>query len=587
MDTTTQISSLCSSQHSIPLNVSESLASSPPAGSLDAVLPVAADGISATLPDATGSSPVATVCVTQSMIANGSSWKHPFSGVSADLRARLLNRLWIADWLDGFRDKRSVSALVFIFFCNNLPALTFAMLLSDRTGGNLGAVEVVLAMAIAGTAFALLAGQPLVIVGVTGPVSILCATLYDLSVRFGIPFFGWLFWTCAWTCLFHICLSAVSASRAFPNYVTAFSEDCFGFLISSIYVVEGLRGLVEMFVDAGGGTGSGGGAALASPLLSLLFGLGTAVIARYFAAARSWHVFARGFRAFVADYGPTLTLVVVAALQFLPRLADVPLPHLRVPSAFAPSVNRPWIDADAIAGTPGWAIAAALLPALVLTALLYFDHNVSALLSQRREFGLKKPPSFDWDFMLLGLLVLVCGMLGLPPPYGLLPQAPLHTRALAKIKEVKDGPLTREVWIRVCETRVSALGQALLTFALLSKPLLAALGALPRAVLLGQLLYLGLAGFQGNALAERLRFLAFDTASRQAVVAPYANVSYAACAGFSLVQLAFVVITFAITFTPAGIIFPALIVLLVPFRLLAMPRIFAPAVLEALDPRLR
>lgn len=510
------------------------------------------------------------------------SWRQPFYGVLTDLRARLFSRLWFADWADGFRDKRSVSALIFIFFCNNLPALTFAMLLSDRTGGNLGAVEVVLAMAISGTAFALLAGQPLVIVGVTGPVSILCATLYDLSVRFGIPFFGWLFWTCAWTCLFHIILSAVSASRAFPLYVTAFSEDCFGFLISSIYVVEGLRGLAELFIDAGGGA-----AGLASPLLSLLFGLGTAIVARHFASARSWHVFPRGFRAFAADYGPTATLVVIAAFQFLPRLVDVPLPHLQVPASFAPSVDRSWVVSSYIAATPGWAVAAALLPALVLTALLYFDHNVSALMSQRREFGLKKPPSFDWDFLLLGLLVLVCGVLGLPPPYGLLPQAPLHTRALAKIKEVKDGPITREVWVRVCETRVSALGQALLTFALLSKPLLAALGALPRAVLLGQLLYLGLAGFQGNALADRLRYLAFDAASRLATSAAYARVPYAACAGFSAVQLAFVVVIFAVTFTPAGIIFPALIVLLVPFRLWGMPKMFAAATLDALDPRFR
>ena len=52
------------------------------------------------------------------------------------------------------------------------------------------------------------------------------------------------------------------------------------------------------------------------------------------------------------------------------------------------------------------------------------------MLTQRPEYGLKKPPSYNYDFVILGISLLMTGLLGLPPNYGLIPQAPLHARAL-------------------------------------------------------------------------------------------------------------------------------------------------------------
>ena len=89
-----------------------------------------------------------------------------------------------------------------------------------------------------------------------------------------------------------------------------------------------------------------------------------------------------------------------------------------------------------VCGT-GWHIAWAIVPALMLTSLFFFDHNVSSILllsvtvcctvfyclllsvtvcycllsqvssilAQSPKFGLHKPPSFHWDFLVLGLTV--------------------------------------------------------------------------------------------------------------------------------------------------------------------------------------
>jgi len=77
--------------------------------------------------------------------------------------------------------------------------------------------------------------------------------------------------------------------------------------------------------------------------------------------------------------------------------------------------------------------------AIVLTVLFFFDHNVSSLMCQAPEFHLKKPPAFNYDCIILGVCVIFCGILGLPPVCGLIPQCPLHTGALAT-KEIQiDG----------------------------------------------------------------------------------------------------------------------------------------------------
>ena len=85
-------------------------------------------------------------------------------------------------------------------------------------------------------------------------------------------------------------------------------------------------------------------------------------------------------------------------------------------------------EADCAAGmqdlgrVPGPFIAAALLPALVITLLFFFDHSVSSQMAQQPEFGLEKPSAYHYDFLLLGIMTIACGLIGVPPVNGVLPQ---------------------------------------------------------------------------------------------------------------------------------------------------------------------
>jgi hypothetical protein len=78
-----------------------------------------------------------------------------------------------------------------------------------------------------------------------------------------------------------------------------------------------------------------------------------------------------------------------------------------------PQVNNTWSVVARMGSVPGPYIGAAVLPALIIAILFYFDHNVSAQLAQQPEFNLTKPPAYAYDFVLLAVMVRTCCGCGL------------------------------------------------------------------------------------------------------------------------------------------------------------------------------
>ncbi len=122
-------------------------------------------------------------------------------------------------------------------------------------------------------------------------------------------------------------------------------------------------------------------------------------------------------------------------------------------------------------------------------------------MAQGSEFPLRKPPGFHYDFFLLGITTFIAGLIGVPAPNGLIPQAPIHTTSLI----VMGRPVKRadeeeayneksqafsnavEVPVAVVEQRVSNLAQGALCLVLLTGPFLHILNLIPRGVLAGLL----------------------------------------------------------------------------------------------------
>lgn len=125
-------------------------------------------------------------------------------------------------------------------------------------------------------------------------------------------------------------------------------------------------------------------------------------------------------------------------------------------------------------------------------------------MAQGSQFPLRKPPGFHYDFFLLGITTFIAGLIGVPAPNGLIPQAPIHTISLlvmgrptktydqentsgqqstssSRIEEkVQEVRLDRAVPVAVVEQRVSNLAQGCLCLILLTAPFLHILGLIPR-----------------------------------------------------------------------------------------------------------
>jgi boron transporter len=264
---------------------------------------------------------------------------------------------------------------------------------------------------------------------------------------------------------------------------------------------------------------------------------------------------------------------------------------LQVPDTFGPTATgRSWLVS--VGDCPAVGIAAALPLAIFLTVLFFFDHNVSSILCQAPEFGLRKGSAYHWDFFVVGFMIFVTGMLGLPPVNGLIPQAPLHTDSLCEkvFQRENDSGRKVEVVAKCHEQRVSGLAQAVLIG--LTLTMIHAVGKLPIASLDGLFLFMGIASFGGNTFYERLVLFFTDKQRRHARSLPFLghsdgvanSVPMKVIRRFTLLQLAVLLCIYGVTRMPfIDGFFPMLIAVLVPVRIYVLPRLFGEAHVKAMD----
>lgn len=213
---------------------------------------------------------------------------------------------------------------------------------------------------------------------------------------------------------------------------------------------------------------------------------------------------------------------------------------------------------------------------------------VSSLIAQGTEFPLRKPAGFHWDLWLLGLTTFVAGLLGIPFPNGLIPQAPFHTAALCVTRQVADeddnnkGKAIR-ITDHVVEQRVSNLAQGLLTLGTMTGPLLIVLHLIPQGVMAGLFFIMGVQALQGNGITQKLIFLAQDKSLTPASEPLKRIKRRAAIWVFVIIELLGFGATFAITQTIAAIGFPVIILLLIPVRSFLFPLWFTREELSVLD----
>lgn len=502
------------------------------------------------------------------------------AGIVRDIRARA--PWYWSDWKDAW-NYRVLPATALVFFANVLPGIAFSLHLIESTQ-QYGVSEVLLSSFMASFIFSVIGAQPLCIAGVTGPITILNQTIFRiLKGRTDSPdylhFMGWVY---LWGAIIHW-ITALLNWCNFLQYVTLFSCDTFGFYVAWTYIQYGIQVTTRQF-DKSTSTPPG---AYVSIILSLLM-LVTAFLFKNISRSALFH---RHVRRFCADYGMPLALIASSAIAYWGRFHTARPQTLPVGAAFKPANGRSWLVH--FWQLEGKWVALALPFGFILWVLFFFDHNVSSLISQGSQFPLRKPAGFHYDFALLGLTTFLAGLLGIPAPNGLIPQAPIHTRSLLVHELVRkdEGPLgngdsegdLREVPVAVVEQRVSNLAQGSLCLVLLTRPFLHVLNLVPQGVLAGLFWYMGLDELSGNGITVKILYFLTDR-TMTPYHEPLRRVRKSRIFLFVAVQLIAFGATFAITQTVAAVGFPVIILLLIPLRALVVPRLpFSDTELEILD----
>ncbi|WVQ95532.1 hypothetical protein IAU59_002629 [Kwoniella sp. CBS 9459] len=350
----------------------------------------------------------------------GKWWKIRIGmGMYNDIRNRV--PFYWSDWTDAW-NYRVVPATWFIFFANVLPGLAFSLDLIETTG-QYGVQEVLLSSFMAAFVASFLGGQPLLISGVTGPITVFNKTIYDIfeTKTDGPNYLHFIGWVYLWAAIFHWIAALCNAVKGL-KYVTRFSCDTFGFYVAAVYVQYGIQVVTRQF----------GQTSTASGFLGIILALLTLVLPHYFNAIAASGYINKHFRRFCADYGMPITIIAMTGLAYWGRFDAYVLEDQMTlpttPHSFRPAGDRPWLVK--FWQLEGKWVGTALPFGLVLFILFYFDANVSSLIAQGSEYPLRKPPGFHWDFFLLGITTFIAGLLGIPAPNGLIPQAPLHTASL-------------------------------------------------------------------------------------------------------------------------------------------------------------
>jgi len=488
-----------------------------------------------------------------------------------------------------------------------------------------------------------LGGQPVILYGQTGPVVLLYSYVYSIAHTAGIPFKPWVAWIGLFAFVMHAILAAFGTCD-FKRLVTPFTEEIFAVLVAADFLTTAVLGFKAGFGHEAYECTVRSECHI-NGLFTLLLGVWFYSLALKIGGLQRkvrWSS-ARLLR-FLSEYYVPLTLLIVTVASFIPKWRQLDgWPAAGVPARItAPSQwGLPEGNFSAVSQmgeVPGWAIAAALIPAFLLTVLFYVDQNLSAMMACNGG-GLCKistPEAFNLELFLLGITVLVTGFLGLPASSGLIPQNPMHTRALtvsvctdvgSEILEEGELGTDQSVFSRqttgssqlaivgpeapeepktrmmVVEQRFSGLLHSV--FLGIVVFIIPILGWIPLGVLWGGFLLLASEAYNLSFI-QRILLCLTSSGMRQEKREMYPDlvhildkVPYWSMLAFTMVQVVLWVLLYLIavllkdifpvadgnTWVMVGASFPVLVcIYAIPVRTHLLPLCFSPSTLQALDP---
>uniref|UniRef100_A0A674BWG9 Anion exchange protein n=1 Tax=Salmo trutta TaxID=8032 RepID=A0A674BWG9_SALTR len=368
-----------------------------------------------------------------------------FGGLVMDIKRKA--PFYWSDIRDSF-NLQCLASILFLYCACMSPVITFGGLLGEATKGNISAIESLFGASLTGVAFSLFAGQPLTILGSTGPVLVFEKILFKFCKDYGLSYLSLRTSIGLWTAFLCLVLVATDAS-SLVCYITRFTEEAFAALICIIFIYEALEKLFHLgehypvnmhneldnltlyscqcsppanasaeILQTWNRTGhtpdaiswnslnvsmcnllhgefSGPACGHHGPYIpdvlfwSIILFFTTFFLSSFLKEIKTERYFPTKVRSTISDFAVFLTIMIMVLVDYL---MGIPSPKLNVPDRFEPtSKHRGWLISP-LGTNPWWTLLVAALPALLCTILIFMDQQITAVIINRKEHKLKFIP---------------------------------------------------------------------------------------------------------------------------------------------------------------------------------------------------
>ncbi|KAB1264604.1 Sodium bicarbonate cotransporter 3 [Camelus dromedarius] len=432
-----------------------------------------------------------------------------FGGLILDIKRKA--PFFLSDFKDAL-SLQCLASILFLYCACMSPVITFGGLLGEATEGRISAIESLFGASLTGIAYSLFAGQPLTILGSTGPVLVFEKILFKFCRDYHLSYLSLRTSIGLWTSFLCIVLVATDAS-SLVCYITRFTEEAFAALICIIFIYEALeklfhlgeiyafnmnnnldeltsyscvcvepsnpgnetlkvweeRNITARDIPWGNltvsecktfhGTFVGSACSLHGPYIpDVLFWCVILFFTTFFLSSflkqfKTKRYFPTKVRSTISDFAVFLTIVIMVAIDYL---VGVPSPKLHVPEKFEPTdPNRGWIISP-LGENPWWTLLIAAIPALLCTILIFMDQQITAVIINRKEHKLKKGAGYHLDLLMVGVMLGVCSVMGLPWFVAATVLSISHVNSL-KVESECSAPGEQPKFLGIREQRVTGL----------------------------------------------------------------------------------------------------------------------------------
>ncbi|XP_032570770.1 sodium-driven chloride bicarbonate exchanger isoform X13 [Drosophila sechellia] len=534
-----------------------------------------------------------------------------FGGLINDIKRKA--PWYISDYKDAL-SMQCVASWIFLYFACLSPIITFGGLLAEATGKHMAAMESLVSGFVCGMGYGLFSGQPLTILGSTGPVLVFESIIYEFCQKMGWEYMTFRFWIGMWVAGICIVLTAIDAS-ALVCYITRFTEENFATLIAFIFIYKAIENVMVIgknfpvnqgiydcvctppigsnasvidyakynwnSCESYNGTLVGGDCGKPPTenvfLMSLVLCAGTFLISTVLKEFKNALFFPSIVRQYISDFS---VLIAIFAMSFFDYSLGVPTQKLEVPNELKPTLStRGWLIPPFAEKNPWWSAIIAVFPALLGTILIFMDQQITAVIVNRKENKLKKGCGYHLDLFILSILIAICSMMGLPWFVAATVLSINHVNSL-KLESECSAPGEKPQFLGVREQRVTHILIFLtIGVSVLLTPLL---GNIPMPVLFGVFLYMGVASLKGLQFFDRILIM-FMPAKYQPDYMFLRQVPIKRVHLFTMIQLACLIILWLIkSFSQTSILFPLMLVVMIGIRK-ALDLVFTRRELKILD----